>query len=131
MSFYRTDAEYREHLEHQVVTQGEYRLTYDDRLLLKILQECKITHCGLCGAPVRHSIESECAGHGDYPRFLKISCQNVKCRFTIRDCIDYGLDWRNVERDFVNRCEEIKQSILSRYNGIEDKITKQKGEEKQ
>ena len=104
-----SDAEILTLLETKIAQRGLGTLSYDDRLLYDVLKSSTLTVCPLCGGVLKRSISSVCAGHGDFPRYLNISC--TKCTFDHSGCVDYGNTWRDVEREYIKRCNKIVRSV--------------------
>ena len=104
-----TDQEVLKMLEDYVKERGERSLTYDDKCLLDALRTTDIKSCPVCHSPVKHSIRSVCAGHGDFPRYLKIECQG--CGILYENCIDYGGSIAQVIKGFKRKAEHIIKAV--------------------
>lgn len=107
MVMFNTDAEYKAHL----LTESRYSLSYDDQLLLDILcSDNVVSECLWCGSSsIKHSITSVCAGHGDYPRYVRIKCNN--CAFSIKGCISYGDTYNDVRNAYVRKYNDLKEKF--------------------
>ena len=97
------------YFEKMVSERGIHSLTYDDQLLFAVLKNTTLTHCPLCSSELKHSIFSQCAGHGEFPRYLKIRCNG--CSIEHVDCISYGKTWKDAENAVRVRCAEIAHAV--------------------
>ena len=103
------DAELLALFEAKVAERGIHALTVDDQYLYEVLKNTKLSTCPMCGGELKHSIFSRCAGHGDFPLFLKIDCLN--CSFDHNGCITYGETWQDVERAYLVRCGKVARCV--------------------
>lgn len=108
-----TDQEVLEILENCVKERGERSLTYDDKRLLDALRTTDIKSCPICHSPVKHSVRSICAGHGEFPRYLSIKCTG--CGLDYEGCIDYGNTLESVFKGFMRKAEHILKAVDSSY----------------
>ena len=104
-----TDKEMLEELERNSRCRGNFALVYDDLLLLKALRMTDVKECPVCHSSVEHSISSECAGHGDFPRFLNIECQG--CGISTKECISYGGSISEAIEAFKRKAEHIIKAV--------------------
>ena len=104
-----TDQEMLKMLEDRVKERGKDSLYYDDEPLLNALRITDVKECPVCHSSVKHSISSVCAGHGEFPRYLKIKCQG--CGISSERCVDFGGSILDAIDAFKRKAERIIKAV--------------------
>lgn len=105
-----TDDEYLSHLQEKIDSSSDFvrrisplsALSPDDQYMYKVLSDPDRLRTCVCGGNIRHDIKSICAGHGDFPRYIVITCDF--CGVTVEGCLSYGQTYLTARQRFLDRC---------------------------
>lgn len=105
-----TDDEYLAHLQEKIDSSSDFvrclsplsSLVCDDQYMYRVLSNPDRLRTCVCGGNIRHDIKSVCAGHGDFPRYVVITCN--RCGVTVECCLDYGGSYSTARQMFLDRC---------------------------